>query len=167
MELQKETKKLGQYTLQKATTQFGGRNWIAWFTKEIPISEGPYKFRGLPGMIFHIYDDKANFEFKLVKSYKLKSTYKTPFFEKFSGKAPLEVNEKNLQKILMQQYNDPYQDTMQEFKNNTNPKTEFYINGTTITDISQFRDLTLSRQKYLRENNNPIEIDKALKYPDK
>src|SRR5690606_15007177 len=40
----------------KATTHFAGRKWIAWFASEIPFQDGPYKFRGLPGLIFQIED---------------------------------------------------------------------------------------------------------------
>ncbi len=47
-----ETKVTGGYRLQKATADFGGRSWIAWFTKDIALNEGPYKFRGLRGMVF-------------------------------------------------------------------------------------------------------------------
>ena len=32
---------------------------------------------------------------------------------------------------------------------------------------SQFKELTESRQKFIRENNYPIEINKALHYPEK
>lgn len=63
----------------------------------------------------------------------------------------------------MNEYKDPYHETREEFKKN--PNTTFSINGVDITDISQFKELTESRQKYIRENNNPIEIDKALIYP--
>ena len=66
--LQNETKTSGNYLLQKATTKFGGRNWTAWFTKDIALNEGPYKFRGLPGMIFEIYDDKNNFKFSYISN---------------------------------------------------------------------------------------------------
>ena len=51
-----------QYTLQKATTTFGGRRvWVAWFSKDVNVSEDPYKFRRLPGVIFQIEDDKKIF----------------------------------------------------------------------------------------------------------
>lgn len=53
------------YKCTKATTRFRGRNYIAWFTSELPISSGPYKFCGLPGLIVKIADDKENFVFKL------------------------------------------------------------------------------------------------------
>jgi GLPGLI family protein len=36
-----ETKTEKNYHLQKATTKFGGRNWTAWFSKDIPINQGP------------------------------------------------------------------------------------------------------------------------------
>lgn len=58
-----ERKKVLTYNCQKATTTFRGRDYIAWFTTEIPISEGPYKFAGLPGLILHIYDTKGEFQY--------------------------------------------------------------------------------------------------------
>ena len=36
---------------KKATTNFRGRYWEVWYTEEIPISQGPWKLCGLPGMI--------------------------------------------------------------------------------------------------------------------
>ena len=35
------------YECFQATTDFKGRHWIAWFTPEIPISDGPWKLHGL------------------------------------------------------------------------------------------------------------------------
>ena len=37
--LSEETKKSGEYLLQKATTNFGGRKWIAWFCSAIPLKK--------------------------------------------------------------------------------------------------------------------------------
>ncbi len=79
--LTEEKKKIKDLTLQKATTNWGGRNWIAWFTQEIPFQEGPYKFHGLPGLIIELEDDKGNYKFSLVKSQNLKIDYKNQFLE--------------------------------------------------------------------------------------
>ena len=49
---------------QKATTKFRGRAYSAWFTKEIPITSGPWKFYGLPGLIIKIEDPKQQFSFE-------------------------------------------------------------------------------------------------------
>ena len=56
------------YELQKATANFGGRVWNAWFSKEIDLKEGPYKFCGLPGLIFIVEDTNKDFVYKLVKN---------------------------------------------------------------------------------------------------
>jgi len=60
-----EKSKLFNYNVQKAKMFFGGRTWIAWFTNEIPISDGPYKFYGLPGLILKISDSEENFIFEI------------------------------------------------------------------------------------------------------
>ncbi len=54
------------YNCQKASTYFGGRQWEVWFTKEIPISDGPYKFSGLPGLILKARDTRNHYVFELV-----------------------------------------------------------------------------------------------------
>ena len=59
------------YSCQKATTYFAGRIWQAWFTRQLPFSDGPYKFCGLPGLIIKISDTGNNFSFELVKFKKL------------------------------------------------------------------------------------------------
>ncbi len=58
--------------IRKAKTKFRGRNYIAWYTAEIPISDGPYKFRGLPGLIVKLYDSKREINYSLIALKKLK-----------------------------------------------------------------------------------------------
>ncbi len=54
--LSTETKKIGRFLCQKATTHFRGRDYTAWFTPQIPVAFGPWKFRGLSGLILEVYD---------------------------------------------------------------------------------------------------------------
>lgn len=63
--IQREKGMLFDYDVQKAETDFGGRRWIAWFTNDIPVSDGPYKFFGLPGLILKISDSEENFIFEI------------------------------------------------------------------------------------------------------
>ncbi len=55
--LENDTKIIGKYLCNKANVDFRGRSYIAWYTTEIPVSYGPWKFAGLPGLILEIYDD--------------------------------------------------------------------------------------------------------------
>lgn len=61
-----EKKTILTYECYKAETTFRGRNFTAWYTKDIPISDGPYKFSGLLGLILEVYDDKDNFRYQLL-----------------------------------------------------------------------------------------------------
>lgn len=58
-EITQETKKIGSYICHKALLEnFRGRNYEAWFTYDIPVPTGPWKFHGLPGLILEVHDDK-------------------------------------------------------------------------------------------------------------
>lgn len=81
-EIEAETKEVAGYTSQKATTTFAGRNYTAWFTPEIPISDGPYKFSGLPGLILELYDDNRYYVFELTHFQKLEDPVPAAFIPK-------------------------------------------------------------------------------------
>lgn len=66
-----ETTKIGDYKVQKAETDFGGRKWTAWFTTDLPYQDGPYKFGGLPGLIVKAEDNQGEYSFDLMKNYKI------------------------------------------------------------------------------------------------
>lgn len=60
-----DKQKIGEYNTQKATTEYGGRKWTAWFSTDIPFQDGPYKFSGLPGLIVKIEDSEKNYSWVL------------------------------------------------------------------------------------------------------
>ena len=64
-EISGATDSMSGYKVQKATTGFAGRDWVAWFTPEIPYNEGPFKFNGLPGLILKIHDTRDHFSFEV------------------------------------------------------------------------------------------------------
>lgn len=49
-----------------ATTKFRGREWKVWFTEEIPVSLGPWKLGGLPGLILKAVADDDFIKFTAV-----------------------------------------------------------------------------------------------------
>lgn len=62
-----ERKMIQNFSCQKATATFRGRNYTAWFTSDLPIAEGPWKFKGLPGLILSVEDDKRQVKIYAVK----------------------------------------------------------------------------------------------------
>lgn len=164
--LTNETKTIDKYQLQKATTNFGGRFWTAWFCKDIPYNEGPYKFRGLPGLIFEIQDSKGQYIYSMVESKTFAETFDTKgFIENYGGEKPLEVNFKTFQKKKLEDYNDPFKEFRLEFDDN--PNSSYSYNNIKITSKDQLKSLEKQDQENVRRENNPIEIDKVIHYPVK
>jgi len=60
------------YLCYKATCHYHGRNWEAWFTLDIPLNAGPWKLRGLPGLILKANDDRQHYVFECNGIEKLK-----------------------------------------------------------------------------------------------
>jgi GLPGLI family protein len=59
-----ERKKIGEILCNKATLTFRGRNYIAWYDMNTPLSFGPWKFNNLPGLILEIYDETNRYNWK-------------------------------------------------------------------------------------------------------
>lgn len=161
-----ETKKNQDYTLQKATAIFGGRNWIAWFNNEIPFNEGPFKFRGLPGLIFEIKDDKNNFIYNLIKSQKIEGKPVTgEFLESNFGNRAILISEKQMRKLMAEYYNDPFSFERTNFnKNNSNLRIN--IGGREIHSLEQLNAETKNMQNIIKKYYNPVELNKAIHYPN-
>jgi GLPGLI family protein len=66
-EMKDGEKEILNYKCNKATTTFRGRNYTAWFAAEIPVSDGPWKFTGLPGLILEVEDDMGNVKISAYK----------------------------------------------------------------------------------------------------
>ena len=60
------TRQVLGYTCQQATADFRGRRWTAWFATDIPVSDGPWKLGGLPGLILDAYDEGQQHVFTAV-----------------------------------------------------------------------------------------------------
>ena len=160
----KETKKLDNYKLQKATTSFGGREWTAWFSPEIPFQEGPFKFAGLPGLIFELNDKDNEYSYKLVKSINLKETFDTKnFLETHYGINPVPVTLKQYHKVKLDYYSDPVSDMKKALSSGGTVN----IMGENITTQEQLDQKRKFMQQMIKKFYNPIEKDKAIPYPEK
>lgn len=57
---------INSYSCKQARLNFRGREYTAWFSAEIPINDGPWKFMGLPGLIIKVEDSLQLFSFSLI-----------------------------------------------------------------------------------------------------
>jgi GLPGLI family protein len=73
--LHEEVKDYEGIAVRKATTSFKGRHYIAWYAPSIPIDEGPYKFKGLPGLILELSDTKDDLHIYYRGTYNTSSNY--------------------------------------------------------------------------------------------
>lgn len=62
-----DTKDIQGISCQKATGRFKGRDYTAWFSSQIPYSNGPWKLGGLPGLILEAYDTNKEVVFTLTE----------------------------------------------------------------------------------------------------
>lgn len=60
-----ETKKIQGYNCKKAIGKYNNKIITVWYTEDIPISDGPYTFKNLPGLVLEAYDSKDYFHFTL------------------------------------------------------------------------------------------------------
>jgi len=61
-----EQKQIGKFLCEKAKTTFRGRTYEVWYTTEVPISYGPWKFNGLPGLMVEIKDTQGIYTWQLL-----------------------------------------------------------------------------------------------------
>lgn len=158
-----ETKKQNNYDLQKATTNFGGRTWVAWFCKNIPINQGPFKFQGLPGLIFQIEDEKKHFSFNLIQIKKLENEYDTArIIDSNFGKNAIPISLEKYNKILLNSYNNPYSEIRTKLERGEDYTFAAY--GRQIKSVKDLDEVRKVIQQEKRKYYNPIELDKAVKY---
>lgn len=159
--IQKETKELQGIILQKATAQYGGRDWIAWFTMIFPIQEGPYKFRGLPVLIIELYDSEKRFHYWMTKSINLPQKFDTSdFLEVRYGKKPIPISLKQYHKIKLDSYHNVVKELGDFVEKGNSIASDKELN-TKESILKEKREI----QQRIKNYHFPLEKDKAIPYP--
>lgn len=148
-----EKEKIGEWNAQKAEAGFAGRHWIAWFSTEIPIQDGPYKFNGLPGLIVKIEDKTGSHKLELKGIKNIKGEFDINVFEA----KEVAVNLKQFQKVLKEYESDPTKGIKQIQMGGTS----IVLTGKdgTSTKIAKEQEERLKGQ--IKKDNNRIELDVA------
>lgn len=132
-----DTSTISNLLTYKATCQYGGRNWNAWFTTEIPISDGPYKFSGLPGLILKLESEDGDYTFSIVGMQKVSLFPHIPDFKTVSSEKYEELISLSSNPILKMESNGIKLGTMK-------------MNGKVVTR----EELILSVNKDLADKNH-------------
>jgi GLPGLI family protein len=142
-----EQSKILGYNCTKATTQYSGRNYEAWFTSEIPISDGPHIFRGLPGLIIKLNDVRNHYVFTAISLNKIeKEVAEAPIFRK---QQPIATNRDKVFLMREEFTKDPY-GYLTRMTGHSFDKVIMTSNGET-TSIK-------STSLHNNDNNNPLEL---------
>lgn len=168
-----EKQKVGEYNAQKATTTYGGREWIAWFSTDIPFQDGPYKFYGLPGLIVKLEDTTGSHIMTLVGNKKIQTEASIGEVDMPGnvrlmgiGGKEIEVTKDQYKKLWKDYVNDPSKNMREMMMRNgggDNTRVAFKMrtqDGKEISDPNQvFREMEKRTKETLAKNNNPIEPD--------
>ncbi|MCI6160501.1 MAG: GLPGLI family protein [Prevotellaceae bacterium] len=86
-----------------ATADYRGRKWYAWYAEDIPVSEGPWKLCGLPGLVLRAYDAENQYRFELSGIRNARPNENIVYV----GKKYEDIDKKSLNKQYERYYGDP------------------------------------------------------------
>lgn len=136
-------KLVGGFNCLLAIGSFRGREYHAWFTLDIPISAGPWKLMGLPGLILEAADTTGQVKFELVR------------IENKPKATPVTLSKRS-KSITKQEWVN----MMEAFRNNPNAflsaNAGVSASSNTETNVAlKSKEPTSSRQP---KANNPLEL---------
>ena len=147
------------YIVQKATAEFGGRKWEAWFTSDLPFQDGPYKFKGLPGIILKIEDSTKSHSFTFVglknlTENELKNISPNGNFV-FDFGENLDLDFNRYKKLYLESRSNPIKSLQQTLKD----LDEVNVNGVMVDKNKYLREREIKLRETIKKDNNIIEID--------
>lgn len=150
-DIKNEKQEIGNLDCQKAEVDYGGRHWIAWFSKSVNLQEGPYIFHGLPGLIIKLTDQNSDYDFNLIQ---LKKSENNIYFHKSKEK---QITWLDFQRMIQNYYNDP----LYEIKN-SGMKYTIVDDKENISTLNP-KIIQKKHQTNLKNNDsNLLELDKMI-----
>ena len=137
--LHPDTMTILSYPCQKATCRFKGREYTAWYTMDVPVSDGPWKLHGLPGLIIKAEDSRGHYVFTCTG------------LEQHRGVQPISIHTKGREKLSRKELDKMYERFYTDpigFLAATSPNVKINITDGQGNSIKKFS-----------EPYNPIEIN--------
>ncbi|WHF52589.1 GLPGLI family protein [Chryseobacterium gotjawalense] len=149
--LESEFAEILGFKVQKATTTFGGRKWIAYFTRDILFTDGPYKFRGLPGLIVKVADEKDQHVFELIGVKNATENFVYP--SSVSLKDLPAIDYKMFKRKFKEYRDNPAADLLGSIPDQPDR------NGNMKTGTELWLEISKIEKDKLKKDNNILEID--------
>lgn len=147
------------YNCQKAIVEYGGRAWEAWFSLDLPFQDGPYKFRGLPGMIVKINDLENDYQWLLKGNKKIENYNEYSFSDNLYYNGNFKVNYINKQKFE-KVYNEYKKDPLAAMRGQVKPEMMSQkMPGSQVTYGQMIDNQNKILKDILNSNTNPIELN--------
>lgn len=152
-----ENSEIEGYKVQKATTSFLGRKWIAWFTNDIQIQDGPYKFKGLPGLILKIEDEKEDHIFNFVGSKKINSLSPSSDFD---DEKEITISAEKFNQLWKEYLKDPAKKIKQIYADSGVSSIKITdANGRELSQSEVIRNREQRVKDNLKKTNNFLELN--------
>lgn len=153
--IESETRTIGGFACQKATGQYGGRVYTAWFAPSLPFRYGPWKLCGLPGLILEASDsaNEVSYKFKeLVRPEQEEYIIYDPY-------RPVAIKEPAFDKAKKVFDKDPVGSSQAQLRSGTSISEIRYrdAKGNTLTGEAARAAIKNESKKTV---NNPLEIDR-------
>lgn len=145
-----KTSMYNDYKVQEAQIEIDGRKWIAQFAPEIPITSGPYKFSGLPGLILKIYSEDGDYSFEMVELTKYSSE---SYLSLFQTSRYTKLKKKKVETFIANFLKDP---GSQNFKlvNSYGDQFDYKFSG---KRDNSYKDMNEYVKGVFEKYNNPID----------
>lgn len=141
--------------VQKATTKFLGRNWIAWFTNDYAVQDGPYKFGGLPGLILEIYDDEQHHHFAMIS---ILNRGKDDYTYEHSAIKETEISNEKFSKLWLEFLKNPSQNYVSSSSNSSIGMT-ITFDGKAYSESEILREIEKREKEKYKKINNHLDLD--------
>jgi GLPGLI family protein len=145
-----KTSDFNGYKVQEAKIELDGRKWIALFAPEVPITSGPYKFSGLPGLVLKVYSEDGEYSFEMIELTKYTSE---SYINSFQTSRFIAIKKKKIETFISNFLKDP---GSQNFKLVNSYGDSFDYNFSGKRDNS-YKDMNEYVKGVFEKYNNPID----------
>ncbi|MBW3518293.1 GLPGLI family protein [Flavobacterium sp. NKUCC04_CG] len=142
----------GLFQAQLAETDFGGRKWQVFFTTQIPISNGPYKFGGLPGLIVKAVSTDLDYSIELMEVLQVKDR----LLEKPDN--VMTLSRSKYLSLMNEHVKDPSKDIKTIFaRYGVGMSHDVSIGDVMMKPAEMFKITNQKAWEWMKTHNNPLE----------